>query len=113
MLELGEAEYMVRATRLPEDRSTISAAIPLDDERRPACRCCWATSRACRSGPEMRRGIAELDGEGEVAGGIIVMRSGKNALETIDAVKAKLAAAARPACPQGVEIVADLRPLRR
>ena len=41
-------------------------------------------------GPEMRRGIAELDGEGEVAGGIIVMRSGKNALETIDAVKAKL-----------------------
>jgi len=41
-------------------------------------------------GPEMRRGIAELNGEGEVAGGIIVMRSGKNALETIDAVKAKL-----------------------
>jgi Cu(I)/Ag(I) efflux system membrane protein CusA/SilA len=41
-------------------------------------------------GPEMRRGIAELNGEGEVAGGIIVMRSGKNALETIAAVKAKL-----------------------
>ena len=43
-------------------------------------------------GPEMRRGIAELNGEGEVAGGIIIMRSGKNALETINAVKAKLEA---------------------
>ena len=42
-------------------------------------------------GPEMRRGIAELDGEGEVAGGVVVMRSGKNARETIAAVKAKLA----------------------
>ncbi len=55
-------------------------------------------------GPEMRRGIAELDGEGEVAGGVIVMRSGKNALETIEAVKAKLAEL-RPSLPHGVEIV--------
>ncbi len=42
-------------------------------------------------GPEMRRGIGELDGEGEAVGGVIVMRSGKNALQTIAAVKAKLA----------------------
>jgi Cu(I)/Ag(I) efflux system membrane protein CusA/SilA len=55
-------------------------------------------------GPEMRRGIAELDGEGEVAGGIIVMRSGKNALETIDAVKAKIASL-KPSLPAGVDIV--------
>src|SRR5438876_1663389 len=55
-------------------------------------------------GPEMRRGIAELNGEGEVAGGIIVMRSGKNALETIDAVKAKLEKL-KPSLPPGVEIV--------
>src|SRR5437588_3358925 len=55
-------------------------------------------------GPEMRRGIAELDGEGEVAGGVIVMRSGKNALETIDAVKAKLATL-KSSLPAGVEIV--------
>ena len=61
-------------------------------------------------GPEMRRGIAELNGEGEVAGGIVVMRSGKNALETIDAVKAKLAALeAQPAA--GRRDRADLRPL--
>jgi Cu(I)/Ag(I) efflux system membrane protein CusA/SilA len=52
----------------------------------------------------MRRGIAELNGEGEVAGGIIVMRSGKNALETIDAVKAKLDTL-KPSLPPGVEIV--------
>jgi Cu(I)/Ag(I) efflux system membrane protein CusA/SilA len=50
-------------------------------------------------GPEMRRGIGELDGEGEAAGGVIVMRSGKNALETIAAVKAKLKRC-RPACPR-------------
>ena len=55
-------------------------------------------------GPEMRRGIAELNGEGEVAGGVIVMRSGKNALTTIDAVKAKLADLKR-SLPPGVEVV--------
>lgn len=43
-----------------------------------------------REGPEMRRGIAELNGEGEVAGGIIVLRYGKNALNTLHAVKARL-----------------------
>ena len=55
-------------------------------------------------GPEMRRGIAELDGEGEVAGGVVVMRSGKNARTTIEAVKAKLEAL-KPSLPPGVEIV--------
>ncbi len=55
-------------------------------------------------GPQMRRGIAELDGEGEVVGGVIVMRSGKNALETIDAVKEKLETLKR-SLPPGVEIV--------
>src|SRR6267378_3999938 len=55
-------------------------------------------------GPELRRGVAELDGQGEVAGGIIIMRSGKNALETIKAVKAKLAQL-KTSLPPGVEIV--------
>ena len=55
-------------------------------------------------GPEMRRGIGELDGEGEAAGGVIVMRSGKNALETIAAVKEKLQAL-QASLPKGVEIV--------
>ena len=52
----------------------------------------------------MRRGIAELDGEGEVAGGVVVMRSGKNARTTIEAVKARLAAL-QPSLPSGVEVV--------
>ena len=55
-------------------------------------------------GPEMRRGIAELDGEGEVAGGVVVMRSGKNARTTIAAVKAKLEAL-KTSLPPGVEVV--------
>jgi len=52
----------------------------------------------------MRRGITELNGEGEVAGGVIIMRSGKNALATIDAVKAKLAQL-KSSLPRGVELV--------
>ncbi|HJY37869.1 MAG TPA: CusA/CzcA family heavy metal efflux RND transporter, partial [Steroidobacteraceae bacterium] len=55
-------------------------------------------------GPELRRGIAELNGEGEVTGGIVVMRSGKNAMATIEAVKRKLAEL-KPGLPPGVEIV--------
>ena len=55
-------------------------------------------------GPAIRRGIAELDGEGEVAGGVVVMRYGQNALDVIDGVKARLAEI-RPTLPDGVEIV--------
>ena len=102
VLELGEAEYMVRSggylKSLDDFRSipivTSDAGVPvlLKDVAR------------IQIGPEMRRGIAELNGEGEVAGGVIVMRSGKNALETIAAVKAKLEAL-KPGLPTGVEIV--------
>ncbi|MDR1310138.1 MAG: efflux RND transporter permease subunit [Deltaproteobacteria bacterium] len=55
-------------------------------------------------GPEMRRGIADLDGQGEVAGGVVLMRSGKNARKVISAVKQKLEEL-RPSLPDGVEIV--------
>jgi Cu(I)/Ag(I) efflux system membrane protein CusA/SilA len=55
-------------------------------------------------GPELRRGVADLDGAGEVVGGIVVMRSGENALAVIDAVKQRLAELA-PGLPEGVEIV--------
>src|SRR5262249_49270510 len=55
-------------------------------------------------GPEMRRGIGEFDGEGEATGGVIVMRSGKNALDTIKAVKAKLSQL-QASLPRGVDIV--------
>src|SRR3989449_10744825 len=102
VLELGGAEYMVRASgylqslddfrKIPLKTTDAGIPVRLGDVAR------------VQVGPEMRRGIAELDGEGEVAGGIIVMRSGKNALETIDAVKAKIASL-KPSLPSGVEIV--------
>ena len=63
-----------------------------------------ARRRTVQLGPEMRRGIAELDGEGEVVGGVIVLRSGKNARTAIEAVKAQ-ARELKPRLPAGVEIV--------
>jgi Cu(I)/Ag(I) efflux system membrane protein CusA/SilA len=102
VLELGEAEYMVRASgylqslddfrKIPLMTTEAGISVRLGDVAR------------MQVGPEMRRGIAELNGEGEVAGGIIVMRSDKNALETIDAVKAKIEKL-KPGLPPGVEIV--------
>ena len=102
VLELGEAEYMVRSPgylkSLDDFRNIVLRASPRGT---PVLLADVATIQI---GPEMRRGIAELDGEGEVAGGIIVMRSGKNALATIDAVKAKLASL-QGSLPAGVEVV--------
>jgi len=101
VVELAEAEYMVRS------RGYLRS---LDDFRTIPLSVTGATPVLLRDvatvqiGPEMRRGIAELDGEGEVAGGVIVMRSGKNARSTIEAVKAKLEAL-KPGLPPGVEIV--------
>ena len=101
VVELAEAEYMVRS------RGFLKS---LDDFRSVPLAVSGATPILLRDvatvqiGPEMRRGIAELNGEGEVAGGVVVMRSGKNARTTIEAVKAKLALL-RPSLPPGVEVV--------
>ena len=101
VVELAEAEYMVRS------RGYLRS---LDDFRSIPLSVSNATPVLLRDvatvqlGPEMRRGIAELDGQGEVAGGIVVMRSGKNARTTIDAVKAKLASL-KSSLPPGVEVV--------
>ena len=101
VVELGEAEYMVRAPGFLKN---------LDDFRSIPLSLSGATPVLLRDvatiqiGPEMRRGIAELDGEGEVAGGVVVMRSGKNARTTIEAVKAKLASL-KTSLPPGVELV--------
>src|SRR4051812_5600997 len=102
VVELAEAEYMVRARgylRTLEDFRAIP--ISVSETGTPVL---LRDVARVQAGPEMRRGIAELDGEGEVAGGIIVMRSGKNAWQTIRAVKAKLEQL-KPGLPQGVEIV--------
>jgi Cu(I)/Ag(I) efflux system membrane protein CusA/SilA len=102
VVELGEAEYMVRAS---------GYLASLEDFRAiPIMTGAGGTPVTLRDvahvqiGPEMRRGIADLDGEGEVAGGIVIMRAGKNALETIAAVKAKLAEL-KAGLPEGVEVV--------
>jgi Cu(I)/Ag(I) efflux system membrane protein CusA/SilA len=103
VLELGEAEYMVRASGYLQSLDDFRA-IPLTATAQGIPVRLGDVARV-QVGPEMRRGIAELNGEGEVAGGVIVMRSGKNALETIAAVKAKLSAL-QSSLPRGVEIVA-------
>jgi Cu(I)/Ag(I) efflux system membrane protein CusA/SilA len=102
VLELAEAEYVVRATgylqglddfrKIPLRTGAGGVPVRLGDVAH------------LQLGPELRRGISELDGEGEVTGGIIVMRSGKNALETIEAVKRKIEQL-KPGLPEGVEIV--------
>jgi Cu(I)/Ag(I) efflux system membrane protein CusA/SilA len=102
VIEMAEAEYMVRA------RGYIASAADL----RKVPLGVGSTGQPIlleqiadvRLGPEMRRGIAELDGEGEVAGGIIVMRHGENALATIRAVREKLAQL-KQSLPEGVELV--------
>lgn len=101
LLEMGEAEFMLRTSgylRQPDDfRQTVIAS-------RDGVPVMLSDIATVRLGPELRRGVAEYNGEGEVAGGVIVMRYGKNALETIHAVKVKLAEIQKT-LPAGVEIV--------
>ncbi|WP_314020173.1 efflux RND transporter permease subunit [Stutzerimonas degradans] len=102
VLELAETEYMVRASgylqtlddfrQIPLQLSAAGVPVTLGDVAH------------IQLGPEMRRGIAELNGEGETVGGVIILRSGKNARETLEAVHAKLDEL-KKSLPQGVEIV--------
>ncbi|MEP7004519.1 MAG: CusA/CzcA family heavy metal efflux RND transporter, partial [Sphingomonas bacterium] len=102
VVEMGEAEYTVRASgylkTLEDFRSvplrTAAGGVPVT----------LGDVATIQVGPEMRRGVAELNGQGEVAGGVIILRSGKNARETIGAVKAKLAEL-QHSLPPGVEVV--------
>ena len=101
VVEMAEAEYIVRASgylkSLDDFRAVplkVAAGVPVT----------LGDVATIQIGPEMRRGIAELNGEGEVAGGVVVLRSGKNAREVIAAVKVKLDELKR-GLPAGVEIV--------
>ncbi|MDR5751333.1 MULTISPECIES: efflux RND transporter permease subunit [unclassified Caballeronia] len=102
VVEMAESEYMVRSSgylhTLDDFRNVV---LRTNDAGTPVL---LGDVARIQIGPEMRRGIAELNGQGEVAGAVIVMRSGKNALTTIDAVKAKLADLKR-SLPAGVEVV--------
>lgn len=102
VIEMGEAEYMVRASgylQSIEDLGDIPLGV--NDDGTPLL---LSDVADIRLGPQMRRGIADLDGEGEVVGAVVVMRWGENALKTINAVKARLIELQR-SLPAGVEIV--------
>ncbi|XTZ37308.1 efflux RND transporter permease subunit [Salmonella enterica] len=101
LLEMGEAEFMVRTTGYLRQLADFRQIVITSRDGVPVMLSDVATVRL---GPELRRGVAEYNGEGEVAGGIIVMRYGKNALETIHGVKEKLRAVQKT-LPAGVEIV--------
>lgn len=102
VIETAEAEYMVRAhgylqtledfKNIPLKLTSNGTPVLLSDVAR------------IQIGPELRRGVTELNGEGEVTGGVIVMRAGQNALEVIDAVKTKLESL-KKSLPEGVEVV--------
>ncbi|KQV45738.1 cation transporter [Pelomonas sp. Root1217] len=101
VLELAEAEYMVRASgflkSLDDFRSIVLAS-------RNGVPVLLGQVASVQIGPEMRRGITELDGEGEAVGGVVILRTGKNAQATIAAVKNKLKQL-QASLPKGVEII--------
>lgn len=103
VIEMAEAEYMVRAKGY---RQTLDdfREIPLGVTSPSGTPLLLKDVATVRKGPAARRGIAELDGEGEVVGGIIIMRYGENALATIEAVKDKLEQL-KAGLPEGVEII--------
>ncbi|MDC9497834.1 MULTISPECIES: efflux RND transporter permease subunit [unclassified Pseudoalteromonas] len=102
VIEMAEAEYMVTSTGYIKSVADLEA-IPLGINAQGSALQLRDVANV-RLGPQMRRGIAELNGEGEVAGGIVVMRYGENAQETISRVKAKLESL-KQGLPEGVEII--------
>lgn len=102
VVELAEAEYMVRSSGYIRSLDDLRA-IPLrtDAGGVPVTLGDVATTQI---GPEMRRGIADLDGDGEVAGGVVILRSGADARSTIEAVRGKLEEL-KKSLPPGVAIV--------
>ncbi|MEJ2400526.1 MAG: CusA/CzcA family heavy metal efflux RND transporter [Xanthomonadales bacterium] len=102
VIEMAEAEYMIRATGYLQSVQDLQA-IPLGMSPNGTPIRLGDVAEV-RLGPQMRRGIADLDGEGEVVGGVVVMRWGENARATIERVKQRLTELER-SLPDGVEIV--------
>jgi len=101
LVELSGREYMVRGRGYVKSIADIENLVLRAQGGTPVLVKDVATVAL---GPELRRGVADLDGEGDVVGGIVVMRSGENALAVIDRIKAKLEEL-KPSLPPGVEIV--------
>jgi len=117
VIEMAEAEYMIRATGYISSQADIEN-IPIgltmngrsldspnsaNQNSSPSTPILIKDIATVEIGPQMRRGLAELNGEGETVGGIVVMRFGENAQSTIDGVKAKLASL-KNSLPEGVEV---------
>ena len=102
VVEMAEAEYMVRATGYIKGINDLEN-IPLGVNRNGTPLLLKDVADIA-TGPQMRRGIAELNGEGEVVGGIVVMRYGENAQQVINRIKDKLVQL-KKGLPDGVEIV--------
>ena len=102
VVEMAEAEYMVRATGYIQNAEDLGN-VPLGVNQNGTPLLLKDVSEIA-IGPQMRRGIAELNGEGETVGGVVVMRFGENAQKTIAGVKAKLEQL-KQGLPDGVELV--------
>ncbi len=111
VIEMAEAEYMIRATGYISSIEDLKN-IPLGMTGNTLTNKWLANGQPLFlsdianivEGPQMRRGISELDGQGEVVGGIVVMRSGENAQKTIEGVKEKLTQL-KAGLPEGIEVV--------
>ncbi len=102
LIEMAETEYMVRGLGYIQSISDLeNIAVDVDARGTPVR---LKDVANVQLGPELRRGLVELDGEGEVAAGVVIMRYGENALGTIQRVRDKLAELT-PGLPEGVEIV--------
>ncbi|PHR54167.1 MAG: CusA/CzcA family heavy metal efflux RND transporter [Arcobacter sp.] len=102
LIEMAETEYMVRSTGYLQSIDDLNAiSLGVDKHGTPIR---LQDVAHVHIGPELRRGLVDLNGEGEVAGGVIIMRYGENALATIKAVRAKLKELQK-GLPEGVEIV--------
>jgi Cu(I)/Ag(I) efflux system membrane protein CusA/SilA len=102
VIEMAEAEYMIRATGYVDSLADLEN-IPLKTTAEGVPVLIRDVARV-RYGPELRRGVGELNGQGEAVGGVIVMRFGENALATIERVKERLEEL-KESLPEGVEIV--------
>lgn len=102
VLEMAEAEYMVRASGyLSGEEDLRNIPLRVTDEGVPIL---LSDVAEIRTGPELRRGIGELNGEGEAVGGVVIMRYGENAMATIERVETRLSEL-EASLPEGVEIV--------
>ena len=101
LVELSGREYMVRGRGYAKSIGDLEKLVLKTENGTPVQVKDVATVQL---GPEMRRGIADYNGQGDVVGGIVVMRQGENALNVIDRVKAKFAEL-KPSLPAGVEVV--------